>query len=209
MGVVGGAPKVFALSSTSAKLWSWHACYCCVIGSSLVAAMDFFNKLVVLQVMEYNQVVSLLTSAVYNPASSSGAQPSPSSSSFVVHRQVYNHAFWLAQDHVMLLCKLKLPYLYIFFLQAFRSIAKCLAVTCSAAPSNQHQLVSQFVTDIQNTETTDSVKLLALLSIGEIGQQRWIKLSYLEYKVATWIMCPYVGLRKPTPYLHVKFYLTF
>ena len=54
-------------------------------GSSLVAAMDFFSKLVILQVMEYSQVVKLLTSAVYNP---SGPQPSPSSSNFVVHRQV-------------------------------------------------------------------------------------------------------------------------
>ena len=61
---------------------------CFVTGSSLVAAMDFFNKLVVLQIVEYSRVVNLLTGAVYNPASSSGPQPSPSSSNFVVHRQV-------------------------------------------------------------------------------------------------------------------------
>ena len=53
-----------------------------------MAAMDFFNKLVVLQIVEYSRVVNLLTGAVYNPASSSGPQPSPSSSNFVVHRQV-------------------------------------------------------------------------------------------------------------------------
>ena len=76
--------KTFTLTCIGIK----YFCLYFITGSSLVAAMDFFNKLVVLQIVEYSRVVNLLTGAVYNPASSSGPQPSPSSSNFVVHRQV-------------------------------------------------------------------------------------------------------------------------
>ncbi|XP_065897890.1 cullin-associated NEDD8-dissociated protein 1-like [Dysidea avara] len=110
-------------------------------GSSLAAAMDFFQKLVTMKIMAHEQVFELLTSAVYSPTPLSTQQQSSSSTNFVIHRQ------------------------------AFRSIAKCLSVTCSDAPDFQQKLVSRFVADVQNVETSDSVKLLALLSIGEIGQQ--------------------------------------
>lgn len=55
--------------------------------------------------------------------------------------------------------------------QAFRSIAKCIAAICSTVPTHTLPTVTKFISDVQSESSTDSVKLLCLLSIGEIGRQ--------------------------------------
>ncbi|XP_077989699.1 cullin-associated NEDD8-dissociated protein 1-like isoform X1 [Glandiceps talaboti] len=54
--------------------------------------------------------------------------------------------------------------------QAFHSIAKCVAaltITCSGEGSG---VVVQFVSDVKNPKSTDSIRLFALLALGEIGK---------------------------------------
>ena len=55
--------------------------------------------------------------------------------------------------------------------QAFRSIAKCIATICVAVPDRMLPTVNKFISDIKSTETSDSVKLLSLLALGEIGRK--------------------------------------
>jgi len=58
--------------------------------------------------------------------------------------------------------------------QSFHSIAKCIAaltVTGRTASQSSHlDIVQKFITDIKNPSSTDSVRLLALLTLGEIGR---------------------------------------
>ncbi len=75
--------------------------------------------------------------------------------------------------------------------QAYRSISKCLSAICMAVPEHTFPTVSKFIADItvrfsnkrpsrlktcllyyfQNDKSTDSVRLLCLLSVGEIGRK--------------------------------------
>ena len=56
--------------------------------------------------------------------------------------------------------------------QAFHTTAKCVGVVSLAEPSQTHRVVEMFISDVQSESTTTSVKLLALVSIGEIGRRR-------------------------------------
>ena len=58
--------------------------------------------------------------------------------------------------------------------QAFLTTAKCVGVISLAEPSQTHRVVETFISDVQSESTTTSVKLLALVSIGEIGRRRWV-----------------------------------
>ncbi|XP_013401957.1 LOW QUALITY PROTEIN: cullin-associated NEDD8-dissociated protein 1-like [Lingula anatina] len=54
--------------------------------------------------------------------------------------------------------------------QAFHSIAQCVAVLTIACKNEASTVVNQFVADIKNSSSTDSVKLFALLALGEVGR---------------------------------------
>jgi cullin-associated NEDD8-dissociated protein 1 len=54
--------------------------------------------------------------------------------------------------------------------QAFHSVAKCSAVLCVACPEQGIGVVNRLVEEIKNKDTADSVRLYALLSLGEIGK---------------------------------------
>ncbi|XP_063954997.1 cullin-associated NEDD8-dissociated protein 1-like isoform X1 [Lytechinus pictus] len=54
--------------------------------------------------------------------------------------------------------------------QAFHSIAKCVAVLTISCANQGSAVVVQFVNDIKNSESTDSIRLFALLALGEIGK---------------------------------------
>ncbi|XP_032892680.1 cullin-associated NEDD8-dissociated protein 1-like [Amblyraja radiata] len=54
--------------------------------------------------------------------------------------------------------------------QAYYSVAKCVAALTSACPKDASSVVNQFVQEVKNPKSSDSVRLLALLSLGEIGR---------------------------------------
>ncbi|XP_022103590.1 cullin-associated NEDD8-dissociated protein 1-like [Acanthaster planci] len=54
--------------------------------------------------------------------------------------------------------------------QAFHSIAKCVAALTISCASEGSIVVNQFVNDVKNPKSSDSVQLFALLSLGEIGR---------------------------------------
>ncbi|XP_071804723.1 cullin-associated NEDD8-dissociated protein 1-like [Asterias amurensis] len=54
--------------------------------------------------------------------------------------------------------------------QAFHSIAKCVAALTISCAAEGSVVVNQFVNDVKNTKSSDSVQLFALLSLGEIGR---------------------------------------
>lgn len=54
--------------------------------------------------------------------------------------------------------------------QAFHSIAKCVSALTVTCPNESPGIVSQLINDIKNPKSSDSVKLLALLALGEIGK---------------------------------------
>ena len=58
--------------------------------------------------------------------------------------------------------------------QAFHTTAKCVGVISLAEPSQTWRVVEMFISDVQSESATTSVKLLALVSIGEIGRHRWV-----------------------------------
>ncbi|KAK2169251.1 hypothetical protein NP493_1199g02046 [Ridgeia piscesae] len=60
--------------------------------------------------------------------------------------------------------------------QAFQSIAKCIAALTITLPNHSSTDIAQFINDIQSPKSSESVRLLALLTIGEIG--RHIDLSW-------------------------------
>uniref|UniRef100_A0A3Q3EGR7 Cullin-associated and neddylation-dissociated 1 n=1 Tax=Labrus bergylta TaxID=56723 RepID=A0A3Q3EGR7_9LABR len=53
--------------------------------------------------------------------------------------------------------------------QAYCSIAKCVAALTRACPNEGPAVVGQFIQDVKNSRSTDSIRLLALLSLGEVG----------------------------------------
>ncbi|KAK7091549.1 cullin-associated NEDD8-dissociated protein 1-like isoform X2 [Littorina saxatilis] len=54
--------------------------------------------------------------------------------------------------------------------QAFHSIAKCVAALTVMSPGEAGKVVTQFVNDIKNAKSTESITLFALLALGEIGR---------------------------------------
>ncbi|KAL8589567.1 hypothetical protein ACOMHN_015951 [Nucella lapillus] len=54
--------------------------------------------------------------------------------------------------------------------QAFHSIAKCVAALTVISPTEASNVVTQFVSDVKNPKSTESITLFALLAIGEIGR---------------------------------------
>lgn len=55
--------------------------------------------------------------------------------------------------------------------QAYHSTAKSIAALVAAEPSECAMIVGQFMSDVQNENSTDSIRTFVLLSLGEIGQQ--------------------------------------
>ncbi|XP_078075955.1 cullin-associated NEDD8-dissociated protein 1 [Mustelus asterias] len=53
--------------------------------------------------------------------------------------------------------------------QSYYSIAKCVAALTRACPREGPAVVGQFIQDVKNSRSTDSIRLLALLSLGEVG----------------------------------------
>jgi len=62
--------------------------------------------------------------------------------------------------------------------QAVHSTAKCIAALVSACPLECKMIVVQFMQDVQNPKSTDSIRTFVLLALGEIGQQ--VNLSEYE-----------------------------
>lgn len=54
--------------------------------------------------------------------------------------------------------------------QAFHSIAKCVAALTVKCPGEGGNVVNQFVSDVRNAKSSDSIKLFSLLALGEIGK---------------------------------------
>lgn len=54
--------------------------------------------------------------------------------------------------------------------QAFHSIAKCVAALTMKCPGEVNNVVIQFVKDVKNPKSTDSIRFFALLALGEIGK---------------------------------------
>lgn len=49
-------------------------------------------------------------------------------------------------------------------------LAKCISALVMACPSECDLIVRQFMMDVQNQKSTDSIRTFVLLSLGEIGQ---------------------------------------
>ncbi|XP_025019205.1 cullin-associated NEDD8-dissociated protein 1-like [Python bivittatus] len=54
--------------------------------------------------------------------------------------------------------------------QAFHSVAKCVAALSSACPKEIPGIVNQFIQDVKNPKSSAAVKMLAFLSLAEIGR---------------------------------------
>ena len=54
--------------------------------------------------------------------------------------------------------------------QAFHSIAKCVAALTVMSPNEATNVVNQFVHDVKNPKSTDSIRLFSLLALGEVGK---------------------------------------
>ncbi|KAG0258254.1 Cullin-associated NEDD8-dissociated protein 1 [Mortierella polycephala] len=55
--------------------------------------------------------------------------------------------------------------------QAFSTIAQCIAVLCLNSDKNLEPTVTEFVRKIEDPHTTDSLKYLSLIALGEIGRR--------------------------------------
>ncbi|NXS43385.1 CAND1 protein, partial [Balaeniceps rex] len=70
--------------------------------------------------------------------------------------------------------------------QAYYSIAKCVAALSSACPKEASAIVNQFIQDVKNPKSSCAVKVLAFLSLAEMGRtmnlsaQRDLKTVILE-----------------------------
>ncbi|XP_030061343.1 cullin-associated NEDD8-dissociated protein 1 [Microcaecilia unicolor] len=54
--------------------------------------------------------------------------------------------------------------------QAYYSVAKCVAALSSACPKEAAGMVGQFIQDVKNLRSSDAVRILAFLSLAEIGR---------------------------------------
>jgi cullin-associated NEDD8-dissociated protein 1 len=59
--------------------------------------------------------------------------------------------------------------------QAYHSIARCVSALTEMSPLEASSIVSQFVSDIKNSKSTEHIVLFSLLALGEIG--KYIDLS--------------------------------
>ncbi|XP_054071793.1 cullin-associated NEDD8-dissociated protein 1-like isoform X1 [Rissa tridactyla] len=70
--------------------------------------------------------------------------------------------------------------------QAYYSVAKCVAALSSACPKEAAAIVNQFIQDVKNPKSSSTVKVLAFLSLAEMGRttnlsaQRELKTVILE-----------------------------
>ncbi|KAM6387303.1 cullin-associated NEDD8-dissociated protein 1-like isoform 1-T1 [Pluvialis apricaria] len=70
--------------------------------------------------------------------------------------------------------------------QAYYSVAKCVAALSSACPKEATAIVNQFIQDVKNPKSSSAVKVLAFLSLAEMGRttnlsaQRELKTVILE-----------------------------
>ncbi|NXX95071.1 CAND1 protein, partial [Centropus bengalensis] len=70
--------------------------------------------------------------------------------------------------------------------QAYYSVAKCVAALSSACPKEAPAIVNQFIQDVKNPKSSSAVKVLAFLSLAEMGRttnlsaQRDLKTVILE-----------------------------
>ncbi|NWW94664.1 CAND1 protein, partial [Rhynochetos jubatus] len=70
--------------------------------------------------------------------------------------------------------------------QAYYSVAKCVAALSSACPKEAPAIVNQFIQDVKNPKSSSAVKVLAFLSLAEMGRttnlcaQRELKTVILE-----------------------------
>ncbi|XP_043934569.1 cullin-associated NEDD8-dissociated protein 1-like [Protopterus annectens] len=54
--------------------------------------------------------------------------------------------------------------------QAYYSVAKCIAALSSVCPNEATSVVHQFTVDVKSSKSTDAVRVLAFLSLAEIGR---------------------------------------
>ncbi|XP_073447845.1 cullin-associated NEDD8-dissociated protein 1-like isoform X1 [Aquarana catesbeiana] len=66
--------------------------------------------------------------------------------------------------------------------QAFTSVAKCVASLASACPKESNSSISQFIQDAKSPRAGDHVKVLAFLTLAEIGHERNLGSQQKELK---------------------------
>ncbi|XP_069592324.1 cullin-associated NEDD8-dissociated protein 1-like isoform X2 [Ranitomeya imitator] len=66
--------------------------------------------------------------------------------------------------------------------QAFHSVAKCVATLASACPKESNASITQFIQDAKNPRVGDPVKVLAFLTLAEIGRKRSLGSQQKELK---------------------------
>uniref|UniRef100_F6Z3T2 TATA-binding protein interacting (TIP20) domain-containing protein n=1 Tax=Ciona intestinalis TaxID=7719 RepID=F6Z3T2_CIOIN len=123
-------------------------------GAALNAVLDFFRILITISerqkeigdppLVAFRDVLRSLIEPIY-PQKSSSSKPRLSSS---------------PQGQTTSLHK-----------QAFHSTAKCIATLVVASPGECELIVRQFMLDVENQKSTDSIRMFVLLSLGEIGQR--------------------------------------
>ncbi|CAF1035513.1 unnamed protein product [Didymodactylos carnosus] len=121
-------------------------------GTALDSVIEFSQALVP-KTIPYKDFVNMLIKPIYQPIPTSSVQPPSSSSS--------STATVLGHD---------LQNSLVVHKQAFYSIAKCFAaVTVKNINEGQH-FINKFQDDLNNQKTSDSIKILALLCLGETGK---------------------------------------
>ncbi|XP_075039823.1 cullin-associated NEDD8-dissociated protein 1-like isoform X1 [Mixophyes fleayi] len=66
--------------------------------------------------------------------------------------------------------------------QAFHSVAKCVATLASACPKESNASITQFIQDAKSARVGDSVKVLAFLTLAEVGRERSLGSQQKELK---------------------------
>ncbi|XP_018410749.1 PREDICTED: cullin-associated NEDD8-dissociated protein 1-like [Nanorana parkeri] len=66
--------------------------------------------------------------------------------------------------------------------QAYHSVAKCVASLASACPKESNSSINQFIQDAKSTRVGDHVKVLAFLTLAEIGRERNLGSQQKELK---------------------------
>jgi cullin-associated NEDD8-dissociated protein 1 len=115
-------------------------------GSAMTACLSFFAKLVTLHLpgLGFDEIFALLTSRVYGRVYGRGRSAESGGAALpppsTLHRQAY------------------------------RSLSMCIAAICESCPAQIIPTVQRFISDVKNPSSPDSVKMLSLLSLGEIGK---------------------------------------
>ncbi|RUS15705.1 hypothetical protein BC937DRAFT_92107 [Endogone sp. FLAS-F59071] len=58
--------------------------------------------------------------------------------------------------------------------QSYSTIAQCVAILCLNSEGNRPSTVSDFERQIEDSDSSDSVKYLSLLALGEIGRKVYV-----------------------------------